>query len=57
MSDHAIDLGLKVKERRVVKLEKLKEICEETILDNEIDSLVRKCIVDMVDFELKNKKA
>jgi len=52
-----LDLGLKIKDKRVVKLEKLKEVCEEAIYDNEIDTLVRKAIVEMVEKELKNKKA
>ena len=52
-----LNLGLKIGDRRSVKLEKLKEICEETILDNEIDTLVRKAIVELVEKELKNKKA
>ena len=50
-------LGLKNEDKRVVKLEKLKEVCEEAIYDNEIDTLVRKAIVEMVEKELKNKKA
>ena len=53
-----LNLGLKVERKIVVKLEKLKEVCEEAILDNELDTKVRKCIVEMLEEELlleKNK--
>lgn len=49
-------LGLKLSTKRGAKLEKLKEICEEAILDNELDTLVRKAVVKCLSEELEREK-
>jgi len=50
------DIGLKIGTKKQVKLEELKNLCEEELLNNEIDSLVRKAIIQKATEEIEKEK-
>jgi hypothetical protein len=50
------NLGIKIESKRVSKLTKLRDICEETILDNELDTFIRQACIDAINRKLREDK-
>ena len=50
------DIGLVFKDKRQSKVEKLMALCEETIIDNELDTMVRKAVIGACEKELARIK-
>ena len=57
MSEEKIDLGVKFGSKREQRLLKVQEVCEETILDNEIDSMIKKCVLELLAREISKERA